>query len=124
MKLENEVIPEPEIAAWQWTQIVNGATDTAIITTDLKGRVTSWNRGASNILGWEASEMIGQSLSRVFAEENPDAQLLREISDALTKGKGGGEEGWRLRKDGSRFWAAGELSPIRDKSSTVGFIRY
>ena len=123
MKRENELSPEAEIAAWEWRQIVNGATDTAIITTDLVGRVTSWNRGASNILGWDASEMIGQSLSRVFAEEDRDGQLRREISDAMTKGKGGGAEGWRLRKGGSRFWAVGELSPIRDGSSTVGFIK-
>lgn len=114
---------KPEIAAWQWRQIVNGATDTAIITTDLRGRVTSWNIGACNILGWTEEEMIGRSLSRVFAEEDQEAQLSREIADAMTKGKGGGEEGWRLRKDASRFWAVGELSPIRDKSHVVGFIK-
>ncbi|UFW91728.1 PAS domain S-box protein (plasmid) [Bradyrhizobium barranii] len=114
---------EPQIAAWQWRQIVNGATDTAIITTDLQGRVTSWNTGASKILGWEPAEMLGQSLSRVFPEQDQEAQLRREIEDALSKGKGGGEEGWRLRKDGSRFWAVGELSPIRDKSDVVGFLK-
>jgi PAS domain S-box-containing protein len=115
--------PEPEIAAGQWRQIVNGATDTAIITTDLKGRVTSWNAGASNILGWVEPDMLGQSLSRVFAEDDQEAQLSREIEDAVAKGKGGGEEGWRLRKDGSRFWAVGELNPIRDNSEVVGFVK-
>jgi PAS domain S-box-containing protein len=115
--------PEPEIAAGQWRQIVNGATDTAIITTDLKGRVTSWNAGASNILGWVEPDMLGQSLSRVFAEDDQEAQLSREIEDAVAKGKGGGEEGWRLRKDGSRFWAVGELNPIRDNSEIVGFVK-
>lgn len=75
------------------------------------------------ILGWEPAEMLGQSLSRVFAEQDQEAQLRREITDAMAKGKGGGEEGWRLRKDGSRFWAVGELSPIRDKSNVVGFIK-
>ncbi len=114
---------EPHIAAWHWRQIVNGATDTAIITTDLHGRVTSWNTGAANILGWQEAEMIGHSLSRVFAESDQEAQLRREIADALAKGKGGGEEGWRLRKDGSRFWAVGELSPIKDGASTAGFIK-
>nr|CUT16563.1 sensory box histidine kinaseresponse regulator CDS [Bradyrhizobium sp.] len=67
--------------------------------------------------------MLGQSLSRVFPEQDQEAQLRREIEDALSKGKGGGEEGWRLRKDGSRFWAVGELSPIRDKSDVVGFLK-
>ncbi|OMI05976.1 histidine kinase [Bradyrhizobium brasilense] len=112
-----------EIAAWQWRQIVNGATDTAIITTDPRGYVTSWNKGAFNILGWEEAEMLGKSLSLIFAEEDQRAQLAREIHDAASVGKGGGEEGWRLRKDGSRFWAVGELSPIRDGSRVVGFIK-
>jgi PAS domain S-box-containing protein len=112
--------PPAEIASWQWRQIVNGATDTAIITTDPRGAVTSWNKGASNILGWEEAEMLGKSLSRIFAEDDQLAQLSREIEDATSVGKGGGEEGWRLRKDGSRFWAVGELSPIRDGSDVVG----
>ena len=105
--------PAVEIAAWQWRQIVNGATDTAIITTDPNGGVTSWNKGAAIILGWDEAEMLGKSRSRIFAEEGQQAQLSREIDDAASVGKGGGEEGWRLRKDGSRFWAVGELSPRR-----------
>jgi PAS domain S-box-containing protein len=112
-----------EIAAWQWRQIVNSAADTAIITTDVRGRVTSWNKGASNILGWSASDMLGRSLSRIFVEEDQEAQLRREIKDAISTGKGGGEEGWRYRKDGTRLWAVGELSPIRDGSDIVGFVK-
>jgi PAS domain S-box-containing protein len=112
-----------EIAAWQWRQIVDGAADTAIITTDVQGHVTSWNTGASNILGWSASDMLGKSLSRIFVEEDQEAQLHREIKDAISTGKGGGDEGWRYRKDGSRLWAVGELSPIRDGSDIVGFIK-
>jgi PAS domain S-box-containing protein len=115
--------PVVEIAAWQWRQIVNGATDTAIITTDHRGAVTSWNKGATNILGWSEAEMLGKSLSRIFADENQQAQLDREIKDAISVGRGGGEEGWRLRKDSSRFWAVGELSPIRDGAEVVGFIK-
>jgi PAS domain S-box-containing protein len=67
--------------------------------------VTSWNSGASNILGWSAADMLGQSLSRIFVEDDQEAQLRREIKDAISTGKGGGEEGWRYRKDGSRLWA-------------------
>jgi PAS domain S-box-containing protein len=112
-----------EVAGWQWRQIVDGATETAIISTDNQGRVTSWNSGATNILGWTEQEMIGQSLSRIFTDEDPLAHLIREIDDALSKGKGGGDEGWRRRKDGSVFWAVGELSPIYDRDRIVGFIK-
>jgi PAS domain S-box-containing protein len=48
-----------QIAASQWRQIVNSATDTAIITIDPNGRVTSWNDGAVRILGWSEAEMLG-----------------------------------------------------------------
>src|SRR3569623_1669374 len=98
--------PEPtavsSITAPQWRQIVNGATDTAIISTDTTGRITSWNSGALHILGWTEAEMLGQTLERVFTEEDRAGGLFnREIADARRVGKGGGEEGWRLRKDGT-----------------------
>lgn len=112
-----------EIAASQWRQIVNGATDTAIISTDENGNVTSWNSGATNILGWSEQEMLGRSLSRIFPEEDRVTRLNREMQDAVSLGRGGGDEGWRLRKDGSRLWAVGELSPIRDGNKVIGFVK-
>jgi PAS domain S-box-containing protein len=112
-----------EITAAQWRQIVNGATDTAIISTDERGIVTSWNRGACRILGWSEPEMLGKSLGRIFADGDGQARLCREMEDAVAHGRGGGEEGWRLRKDESRFWAVGELSPIRDGAKIIGFVK-
>ncbi|MCC8945335.1 PAS domain S-box protein [Bradyrhizobium sp. Arg62] len=112
-----------EISAAQWRQIVNGATDTAIISADERGLVTSWNTGASRILGWSEPEMLGKSLDRIFAADAGQAQLRKEMEDATAHGRGGGEEGWRLRKDGSRFWAVGELSPIREGGKIVGFVK-
>jgi PAS domain S-box-containing protein len=113
------------ISAPQWRQIVNGATDTGIISTDTEGRVTSWNAGAVHLLGWTEAEMLGQTLERIFTEEDRVGGLFkREIADARRVGRGGGEEGWRLRRDGSRFWATGELTPIRgDGDAVVGFIK-
>jgi PAS domain S-box-containing protein len=110
------------ITAAQWRQIVNGATDTAIISTDEQGRVTGWNSGASRILGWSETEMLGQSLSRIFPDDRQEF-LRQEIEDATAHGLGGGEEGWRVRKDGSRFWAVGELSPIREGEMIIGFVK-
>ena len=111
----------PHLTASQWRQIVNSASDTAIISTDPNGFVTSWNSGAERIFGWIENEMLGERLSRLFTEEDRTGGLLeREISSARNFGMGGGEEGWRLRKDGSSFWAVGELSPIRDGGSIVG----
>jgi len=114
----------PHLTASQWRQIVNSASDTAIISTDPNGFVTSWNSGAERIFGWTQSEMLGESLSRLFTEEDRTGGLLeREICSARNFGMGGGEEGWRLRKDGSSFWAVGELSPIRDGGTIVGYTK-
>jgi len=108
-----------------WRQIVDSATDTAIISTDCQGRVQTWSAGAEAILGWSESEMVGHDLQRIFLPEDQAGGKLRgEMAEALTAGRGGGEEGWRLRKDGTRFWAVGELSPIRsDDDAHVGFVK-
>ena len=100
------------ITAVQWRQIVDSALDTAIISTDRDGRVTSWSTGATRILGYEEHEMLGRRLDGLFTEEDRKKGVLeREIADALSIGRGGGEEGWRVRKDGELFWAIGELAP-------------
>ncbi|WP_421999291.1 ATP-binding protein [Reyranella sp.] len=117
--------PLPEtITASQWRQIVNGATDTAIISTDPEGRVTSWNAGAQLILGWTEAEMLGRTLEILFPGEDGPGRIAREMADAVATGRGGGDEGWRRRKDGTLFWATGEVAPIReDGSAIVGFIK-
>ena len=113
------------ITAAQWRQIVDSALDTAIVSTDRAGRVTSWSRGAERLLGWPETEMLGKTLERLFdAAEDATTRLSSEMADAVTTGRGGGEEGWRMRRDGTRFWASGEMSPIRDEGGeVVGFIK-
>ena len=112
------------IGADEWRQIVDSAVETAIISTDLEGRVTSWNEGACQILGWSAAEVLGQTLERLFPAGEGKAAVQTEMRDALATGRGGGLEGWRVRRDGSRVWAVGEMSPIRDSAGNVtGFTK-
>ena len=112
------------ITAPEWRQIVNSATDTAIISVDRSGRVTSWNEGARHILGWTEAEMLGKTLDRIFPSGNVDHSLASEMADAERSGRGGGDEGWRLKKDGLQFWAIGELTPIRDDAGEIiGFVK-
>jgi signal transduction histidine kinase/CheY-like chemotaxis protein len=68
--------------------------------------------------------MRGQTLLRIFPEEtNPQARVTEEMTDALSKGRGG-HEGWRMRSDGSRFWAVGELTPVTDPAAApVAFVK-
>jgi len=108
-----------------WRQIVDSAIETAIISTDTQGRVTSWSAGAEHILGWTEAEMLGQTLERLFPDpQEATAQLRREMDDAAAVGRGGGEESWRRRKDGSLFWSVGEMTPIRgDGGALTGFTK-
>lgn len=112
-----------EITAAEWREIVQSAIDTAIITIDRRGSVTSWNEGAHRILGWTEQQMLGRSLECIFPEADKD-QLSREIEDAVSHGRGGGQEGWRLRSDGGRVWAAGAITPLRgERGAPTGFVK-
>jgi PAS domain S-box-containing protein len=113
------------ISAPEWRQMVNSALDTAVISTDSQGRVTSWNEGAHHLLGWTEQEMVGVTFERIFTpEDQARGRLQLEIAQAHAQGRGGGEEGWRVCKDGSRIWAAGELSPVRDQfGAIVGYVK-
>ena len=117
----DETAPFRMITASQWRQVVNSALDTAIISIDRQGRVTSWSAGATRILGWSEAEMLGETLDRIFPAGSN--QLEREIADAVSYGRGGGEEGWRLRKEGRRIWATGEIAPIFEQDEIVGFVK-
>jgi PAS domain S-box-containing protein len=120
MKDDTQTSTPDAITASEWRQIVQSATDTGIISTDRSGRVTSWNEGACRLLGWTEEEMLGHTLERLFEEPG---QIAREIAEAERHGRGGAE-GWRLKKDGSRLWAAGEMCPIRDDSGEItGFVK-
>ncbi|MHB8476762.1 MAG: ATP-binding protein [Steroidobacteraceae bacterium] len=112
------------ISADQWRQIVDSAIETGIITTDCDGRVSSWNEGATRMLGWVESEMLGHTLDRIFIEEDRvRGHFAREMADAISRGRGG-EEGWRLHKSGKRFWAVGEVTPILGEGQeVVGFVK-
>src|SRR5579872_3761634 len=68
--------------------------------------------------------MVGQTLHRLFPGDSGAAAISGEIDEALRSGRGGGEEGWRVRKGGEQFWAAGEIAPIRDSDQKViGFTK-
>src|SRR4029077_4359836 len=94
-------------------------TDYAIYMLDSDGFVTSWNPGARRFKGYEASEIIGQHFSRFYPEEDRTAGLpARVLEIAKRTGKFEGE-GWRVRKDGSQFWAYVVIDPIRSPSGEV-----
>ncbi len=104
--------------------IVESARDYAIFTTDLDGRVTSWNSGAARILGFREEEILGRPAELIFTPEDRARGLpAAEMRDALAGG-GAEDDRWHLRADGSRFWAAGALMPLRGTGGEVrGFLK-
>jgi len=85
--------------------LVDSVVDYAIFMLDAQGYVTSWNAGAQRIKGYLADEIIGQHFSRFYTEEDRRSDVpMRVLESAARNGKFEGE-GWRVRKDGSRFWA-------------------
>lgn len=105
-------------------QIVNSAIDTAIISLNLDGRITSWNSGAHHITGWSEQEMVGGTVDRIFAPEDvATGQVQREIQIALTAGRSP-DRRWQVRRDGTRFWADGAMWRIQDEQrKTVGLVK-
>jgi len=105
--------------------ILDSAIDYAIVSMKLDGTVTSWNEGAVRILGWSEEEMCGSPCHRFFTPEDRDAGIPeQEMGSALSKGRGK-DERWHLRKDGTRFWANGEMMPLTDDADRpIGFIKF
>ena len=108
----------------QFRLLVSSVTDYAIYLLDGGGRVTSWNPGAERIKGYRADEVIGRNFSQFYAPEDrarglPEAALATARRDGRFEG-----EGWRLRKDGSRFWALVVIDAVRDDAGElVGFAK-
>jgi PAS domain S-box-containing protein len=103
---------------------VGAVTDYAIYVLDPEGRVSSWNAGAQRIKGYTAEEIIGQHFSRFYTEEARAAGTpAKALQTAATTGRYE-EEGWRMRKDGSRFMASVVINPLRDRSGRLlGFTK-
>lgn len=105
-------------------QLIDATPDYAIFALDLNGYVLTWNKGAERLKGYCESEIVGRHFSCFYAEEDiTRGHPEYELRQALTQGRYE-EEGWRFRKDGSRFWANLILCPLRDQQGTIiGFAK-
>jgi len=106
----------------KYRSLIDGVQDYAIFTLDPGGKVISWNAGAERIKGYKAEEIIGQDFSRFYLQTDIDeGKPEKELHLAATSGRSELEH-WRVRKDGSRFWANVVLTAARDSSGLlVGF---
>jgi PAS domain S-box-containing protein len=106
----------------QFRLLAQALTDYAIYMIDPEGFISTWNAGAKRIKGYEPTEIIGQHFSRFFTDEDQRQGLPQHILElARTSGRYE-SEGWRVRKDGKRFWAVAVIEAIRDETGAlVGF---
>ncbi|GIJ49492.1 hypothetical protein Val02_63780 [Virgisporangium aliadipatigenens] len=115
---------EQELAMRSMEQMLDAITDYEVIRLDQQGVVRSWNPGARTLKQFTAEEVIGHHVSMFYTEEDRRSGLAeREMAAAARAGRYE-TEGWRVRKDGSRFWSSISLSPIRDdKGEVTGYVK-
>jgi PAS domain S-box-containing protein len=120
-KRQEEALRESEE---RFRLLVDGVQDYAIYMLSPDGLVTSWNAGAARIKGWEAADVLGRHVSRFYLEEDIDAgKPWAELAVARETGRSE-DEGWRVRRDGSRFWARVVVTTLYDESGRLrGFAK-
>ena len=123
-KKQEHVQPGLRQSEEQFAQLVSGVRDYAVFLLDRRGNVLTWNEGAERIKGYRPQEIIGRHFSNFYSKESvlsrwPEHEL--EVATATGRFQ---EEGWRVRKDGSRFWANVVITALRDASGEVrGFLK-
>jgi PAS domain S-box-containing protein len=104
--------------------LVDSVIDYAIYMIDLDGRVASWNSGAARLKGYSAEEIIGQPFAKFFTPEDQAGEFPQHALAVAARTGRFESEGWRVRADGSRFWALGVIDAVRDHDGKlVGFAK-
>ena len=99
--------------------MVDSVIDYAIIMIDKEGKVASWNAGAERLKGYRPEDIIGQHFSRFYTPEAIEAGLPEKELRMASEGGRFEDEGWRLRQDGTRFWANVVMTALRDKTGVI-----
>jgi PAS domain S-box-containing protein len=120
---KNTATADPRYEAHQLSLLIQSVTDYAIYMLDRNGYVRSWNSGGQRIKGYSHDEIVGQHFSRFYLPEDVDSGLPEKgLEAARTRGKYEAE-GWRLRKDGTRFRAGIVIDPIWHEGELVGYAK-
>jgi PAS domain S-box-containing protein len=119
---EDQLEPAALTDEGRFRLLVNALADHAIAMLDVGGRVVTWNAGARRITGYADGEIVGQHFARLFTDEDRALGEPERVLRTATESGHFASEGWRLRKDGSRFWAHTVIDPIRgDDGKLMGF---
>jgi PAS domain S-box-containing protein len=121
--MAKEALLEGISEAERFRLLVEAVTDYAIYMIDLRGTVTSWNAGAERIKGYKANEILGRNFSTFYEEADRKAGVPQRVLEIAGRDGKFQAEGWRVRKDGSRFWAFVIIDAIYDGGELIGFAK-
>lgn len=102
----------------RYRRVIEGVRDYGIFALDVDGRVVSWNTGAERIKGWSADEILGRHFSSFYPPEAREETPARLLEAARRDGRVE-DEGWRIRRDGGRFWANVVITALLDENETL-----
>ena len=114
---------QPSPIVWtdeeRWHVLMENLKDYGIFMLDPEGRIVTWSLGAKRILGYEEEEILGHDFCEIFTPQDVGKEQPQlELREAREKGRAE-DERWHLRKDGSRFWASGVVTPLRDDQGSL-----
>jgi PAS domain S-box-containing protein len=116
---ERESLIPSKLPEDRFQQLIAEVRDYAIIFLDVTGIISSWNKGAEKIKGYAADDIIGRSFTTFYTQEDREAELpARLLKSAADRGSVS-HEGWRVRKDGSRFWGSVVITALHNDSGTI-----
>lgn len=98
--------------------VIEGVRDYGIFALDARGHVVSWNTGAQRIKGWQADEILGRHFSTFYPGDDAHDRSMRNLAEAVRDGRME-DEGWRIRKDGTLFWANVVITALRDEAGEL-----
>ncbi len=121
---KRKIEAELRMSESQFQVLVNGVTDYAIYMLDMNGAITSWNYGAERIKGYRREEVLGTNFARFYTPEDVGIGAPRRALNTARRTGRFETEGWRVRKDGTRFWASVVIDALHDETgSVIGFAK-
>lgn len=119
LKVKNEALRKSEE---RYHRMVSEVRDYAIILLDTDGTILDWNKGAEHLKGYSTSEIIGKNFRIFYPKEHIDSKLPEQLLQVAVKNGSVTHEGWRIRKDGNRFWGNAAITALHnDNGQIIGF---
>lgn len=119
LRIKNEELKQSEE---RYHKMVSEVTDYVIIMLDQDGKILDWNKGAEHIKGYKPDEIIGKSFRLFYTKEDKEGRLPDRLLAAATEKGSVSHEGWRIRKNGSRFWGSVVITALHnDHGNLIGF---